>query len=117
MILREGNPGAIARNSHTTSKATMEMRNNFMTTLELIGRSAEEEEPLSIREVEVLLCLCTGASNQAIADKLCISPHTVKTHLYSIYQKLNVNSRLNACLWAYRNGGAYHERNGLCLNV
>jgi predicted ATPase/DNA-binding NarL/FixJ family response regulator/DNA-binding XRE family transcriptional regulator len=55
-------------------------------------------ETLSPREVEVLRLLIAGARNQAIADRLIISPHTVKRHIASILQKLGVPSRTQAAL-------------------
>ena len=55
---------------------------------------------LSQRENEILQLLATGASNQAIADNMCISPNTVKTHLYNIYKKIGVPNRLQATLYA-----------------
>jgi len=58
---------------------------------------------LSEREVELLRVLATGASNEAIADRLYISPHTVKTHLHNIFHKINVDNRLQAVLWAKEN--------------
>jgi LuxR family transcriptional regulator, maltose regulon positive regulatory protein len=53
-------------------------------------------EPLTPREVEVLGLLAAGASNQAIADTLVISLHTVKRHVTNILQKLDATSRLDA---------------------
>lgn len=58
---------------------------------------------LSDREVELLRVLSVGASNVAIADRLCISTHTVKTHLHNIFRKINVNNRLEAVLWSKEN--------------
>lgn len=58
---------------------------------------------LSEREVELLRVLATGATNDAIADLMCISPHTVKTHLHNIFHKINVDNRLQAVLWAKEN--------------
>jgi len=53
-------------------------------------------EPLTDRELEVLTLLAQRLSNKEIAAKLVISPRTVKRHTLNIYQKLDVNSRLQA---------------------
>jgi RNA polymerase sigma factor (sigma-70 family) len=52
--------------------------------------------PLSNRETEILELLYKGLSFLEIGDKLCISPHTVHTHIKKIYTKLHVNSRSEA---------------------
>jgi DNA-binding CsgD family transcriptional regulator len=57
---------------------------------------------LTEREREILIRIATGVGNQQIADELCISLHTVKTHIYNIYKKINVKNRLQASLWAAR---------------
>jgi DNA-binding CsgD family transcriptional regulator len=59
--------------------------------------------PLTRRESEILARVAVGATNEEIADRLCISPHTVKTHLYNIFKKISVPNRLQAALWAARN--------------
>ena len=58
---------------------------------------------LTERQIEILAMIAIGATNDEIADKLCISPHTVKTHLYKIFKKINVPNRVQAALWAAKN--------------
>lgn len=58
------------------------------------------EAEITSREAEVLTLIAGGAKNEEIADNLCISPHTVKTHVYHIYKKIGVSNRLKAALWA-----------------
>ena len=60
-------------------------------------------DELTERQVEILAMIAVGATNDEIADKLCISPHTVKTHLYRIFKKINVPNRVQAALWAAKN--------------
>lgn len=57
---------------------------------------------LTERERQILIRIASGIGNQPIADELCISLHTVKTHIYNIYKKINVKNRLQASLWAAR---------------
>jgi len=58
---------------------------------------------LTPRETEILAMIAVGAKNEEIADKLCISSHTVKTHIYNIFKKIGVPNRLQAALWAAKN--------------
>ncbi len=62
--------------------------------------SSEPISPLTSREKEILTLVAKGASNADIADKLFVREVTVKTHLNSIYKKLNVDNRVQAVLLA-----------------
>lgn len=59
---------------------------------------------LTSREEEVLDLLTQGNNYKAIAGKLFISETTVKTHVNNIFQKLQVNDRTQAVLYALNNG-------------
>lgn len=56
---------------------------------------------LSSREREVLHLICRGMKNKAIADSLFITETTVRHHLTSIFEKLNVGSRLELVVRAF----------------
>lgn len=56
--------------------------------------------PLTERELEVLRHVSQGATNNEISELLEISPHTVKSHVIHIFNKLGVNDRTQAAVWA-----------------
>ena len=63
-----------------------------------------EPENLTERELEVLQLVATGASNRQVAQELFISVNTVKVHLSNIFAKLEVQSRIEATLYAIKEG-------------
>jgi DNA-binding NarL/FixJ family response regulator len=56
----------------------------------------QEEYHITPREQEILTLLSKGLSYQELADKLFISSKTVRKHIFNIYEKLHVNSRMEA---------------------
>jgi DNA-binding NarL/FixJ family response regulator len=66
--------------------------------------AVEMVSKLTDREREVLMLVATGASNAEIAESLFLGEATVRTHLSSLFAKLGVVNRVNAAIWAYRNG-------------
>ncbi|NJD58222.1 MAG: DNA-binding response regulator [Anaerolineales bacterium] len=61
-------------------------------------------DPLTARELEVLHLLAKGLSNEEIADKLVISEVTVRTHISHLLAKLYLANRVQATLYALREG-------------
>ncbi|MBA4535577.1 response regulator transcription factor [Bacillus aquiflavi] len=59
-------------------------------------------EDLTNRELEILLLMAEGKSNQEIADELFIALKTVKTHVSNILSKLEVQDRTQAVIYAFR---------------
>jgi NarL family two-component system response regulator LiaR len=68
------------------------------------GQPGASAAHLSKREGDVLRLLAAGRSNQEIADALFISSHTVANHVTNILNKLGVESRTAAAIYAVRNG-------------
>jgi len=62
------------------------------------------ETPLSKRESEILQKVAYGSTTKQVARELGISPHTVKTHLERIFEKLGANDRAQAVAIALRQG-------------
>jgi two-component system NarL family response regulator len=67
-------------------------------------RGGMTNRKLTPREQEILRYLTNGLTNKEIGQALFISEKTVKSHLNSIFKKLNVTRRLQAILYAIRQG-------------
>ena len=63
--------------------------------------AAQPLDPLTDREEEVLVTVARGRTNAEIADELCISLSTVKSHLASLMSKLGARNRVELAMWAY----------------
>lgn len=70
----------------------------------LLPETNLQQQTLTPREIEVLQMLTSGLSNKAIAQQLHISEHTVKFHVSSIFQKLDVSTRTQAVAVGVRLG-------------
>ena len=91
----------VAGESHMTPSLLRKLMDELVTR-EVSHKPAHTD--LTPREREVLEALASGMSNEEIATELVISEKTVKTHLGSIFGKLQVDGRAQAMLYAIREG-------------
>jgi DNA-binding NarL/FixJ family response regulator len=68
-----------------------------------LNKSTKEATVLSSREMDILKGLVEGLDYKGVAEKLFISPYTVRTHITKIYQKLHVSSKTQAVMLAVKN--------------
>ncbi len=69
-----------------------------------IARSSGHELGLTARELSVIRLIADGADNATIGRELSISKHTVKQYVTNIFEKLGVQSRVQAAVYAVREG-------------
>jgi DNA-binding NarL/FixJ family response regulator len=75
-----------------------------LTADEHAGTQADDEEPLTDRELEVLRLAARGMANKEICATLGVSVRTVEAHLSHVFHKLGVGSRTEAILHGLRHG-------------
>jgi DNA-binding NarL/FixJ family response regulator len=86
------------------AKALMESTRQDPDTTQSAAKQPAHDGPLTPREVEVLRLVAEGLNNQAIAERLFVSDHTVHRHLANILNKLSVSTRAAAVAQAARRG-------------
>ncbi len=85
-----------------TTAATL-MRRLSVSNCTLCLRASPSPD-LTARESEVLELVARGMTNKRIGERLQISEHTVRNHLCSIYQKLNLENRLQVAVYSVAHG-------------
>jgi len=68
-----------------------------------VSPEANETSLLTRREVEILRLMAAGANTKGMAERLHLSPATIRNHAQNIFSKLSLHSRLEAVAWANRN--------------
>jgi DNA-binding NarL/FixJ family response regulator len=91
---------------NVVSKGEVWIDNNNIKNL-MMGLSAlkgnSTTSKISAREKEIVALVVNGHRNREIAEKLCISEQTVKTHLYRIFKKLALQNRSQLIVFALKN--------------
>lgn len=93
-------PNLLARIEALLRRSAWQSEKNKSQSIGLTFSSQEPMQPLTNREKEVLQLVAQGSNNNEIADKLFVREVTVKTHLNSVFKKLNVTNRTQAVLLA-----------------
>jgi DNA-binding CsgD family transcriptional regulator len=81
-----------------------QLTRTFIEEVHLAEPEGQKSTPLSKREREILQKVADGATTRQVASDLGISPHTVKTHLERIFEKLGAKDRAQAVAIAIRMG-------------
>ncbi len=84
--------------------STSEHKDGYVSEPVFIDKVIDWRSVLTKREIEVLQLMAEGNSNRAIGEKLYISEKTVKNHVSSILQKVDVQDRTQAVITAIKNG-------------
>jgi DNA-binding NarL/FixJ family response regulator len=74
-----------------------------INNLATISESATNNESLTAREKEIIVCVIKGMTNKQIADELCLSTHTVISHRRNITAKLQIHSTAGLTIFAIVN--------------
>lgn len=111
-LLKDADPEVVisAVRSVASGKGTLDDALTRRVIAELVDRrrtapvrAGRATDLLTARELEILLLLAEGMSNDEIARTLTLEVTTVKSHLARMLPKLGVRSRLQAAVWAYQN--------------
>ncbi len=79
-------------------------RISLMSRARTSGAATIHSDGLTQREVEILIGIAKGAHSRELAAKLFVSESTIKSHLRTIYRKINVRDRSQAVAYAIRKG-------------
>jgi DNA-binding NarL/FixJ family response regulator len=107
-LLKDASPDALvdaARNAiEGNAVIHPQLTKTFIEEVRLGDSDTPKSTPLSKREREILQKVADGSTTRQVATELGISPHTVKTHLERIFEKLGANDRAQAVAIAIRTG-------------
>ena len=107
-LLKDASPDALvdaARNAiEGNAVIHPQLTKTFIEEVRLGEGEGPRAAPLSKREREILQKVADGSTTRQVATELGISPHTVKTHLERIFEKLGANDRAQAVAIAIRTG-------------
>jgi DNA-binding NarL/FixJ family response regulator len=87
-----------------SGKLAMKILQEFRHMKQAPADLVSQPDELTQREIEILEQVVQGATNSEIARVLCITENTVKIHLRNILEKLHLQNRIQAAVYAVRQG-------------
>ena len=103
-LLKDAEPDELIRGIHAAARGESPLDPRAARTILTAKRGPAPLDALSEREREVLALVAEGLPNKQIARRLEITEKTVKAHLTSVFRAIGVTDRMQAGLWARRNG-------------
>ena len=107
-LMKDSSPEALIRAIHDVYEGRLSLHPDIaLKLIEELNKPSDKtptEDPLTEREVEVLILVAKGLSNQEIADRLVVAERTVSAHVSNILGKLHLANRTQAALYALREG-------------
>jgi PAS domain S-box-containing protein len=100
LVTQNGHGGPVTIHLFRDVTATKELLNLVQERLAAPAAPAETNGDLTRRELEILRLVATGANTKTAAERLHVSPATVRNHVQNILGKLGVHSRLQAVAYA-----------------
>lgn len=104
-ITKGCDPDEMIRAIRTVHAGQRYISSGIAQQLALKRFTKDEDSPLDIlseRELQIMLMITSGQKVQEISDKLCLSPKTVNSYRYRIFEKLGINSDVELTLLAIR---------------
>jgi NarL family two-component system response regulator LiaR len=107
-LLKDSDPEDMIRMIHQVYRGELSLHPMIARkVIQELNRPADQSltpDPLTEREVEILLLIAQGLDNREIADRLNLRDATVRTHVSNILGKLHLANRVQATLYALRKG-------------
>jgi DNA-binding NarL/FixJ family response regulator len=103
-LLKDAEPDELIRGIQAAARGESPLDPRAARTILSAQRGPAPLDALSEREREVLTLVAEGLPNKQIARRLEITEKTVKAHLTSVFRTIGVTDRMQAGLWARRNG-------------
>ena len=109
VVLKEMAPELLVRCIRTVHAGGRWLENGFLskaleTLLDRDGVAGPGRQALSTRELEIVRLAATGHHNKEIAETLNITEGTVKVHLHNVYEKLEIEGRVELTIYARDHG-------------